>query len=590
MMEHRKFKDKESLVVADGYAVPSYNAIELRFMKERKTGRILPQRSSVRLHSSKTVGCKDIRFYLGCSFSDKESVYKVGGHATPRLGVGRLSPVNFVGVADGFSYCNTDKILFDGVQRFLRNEAGGMVSYFDERDALSLVVQNRAEEVEFKTLVEHEECSPGGRLYRGKLTRGGSLQMGAVKLALNLLEGEQRDNEPLKEMQVVLDHKTTETTDIFFEATMTPGQGLASVLFRADFLEKPLPLDLTELETSDNTKARIEREMKRHFPPVMPYVEASNEIWRSIQYDVECYCKSGKLPLIDNGQEDTGLFYHPQPYWGSVDPAGKTSSRLFGQSRVFDDGKMSPVDLLKRENVFGNAPGHEYPVSDFDWAALFGRLVKDYKRGRDVLRMIAWTYQCKNDEFEFIRKSLYDQYVRYGQTLSIVEYTFCSNCFGRGDKRITGILRHALERIAEDVAALNELRLTYNLLQFHPEAVEDIGSELCEKAFMRLYRSYNTYPFLGSDGYLQRGGQATRFLGYLLKCMLFLLHRRRYDPSFLQRSEDWRPNGFLSAPIPVRRYASGQEYPAQRAHEQLRVSFLNYVRGHGTIDGIPLGD
>jgi len=506
------------------------------------------------------------------------------------LGVGRLSPANFVGATDGFAYSAVDKVLFDGVRRFLEDEAAGLVSYFDERDALSLVVQNRAEEVEFKTLVEHDECSPGGRPYRGKLTRGGALQMGAAKLALNLLEGEQRDDEPLKEMQVVLGRKTPETTDIFFEATMTPGQGLANLLFKAEFLEKPLPLDLTELETSENTKARIEREMKRHFPPVMPYVEASDEIWRSVQYDVERYCKSGKLPLTDKAQEETGLFYHPQPYWGSVDPAGQTSFRLFGQSRVFDEGKMSPVDLLKRENVFGNAPGHEYPVSDFDWEALFERLVKDYKKGRDVLRMIAWTYQYKNDKFEFIRKSLYDRYVQYAQTLSIVEYTFCSNCFGHGDKRITGILRHALERIAGDVAAPNELRLTYNLLQFHPEAVEGIGSELCEKAFMRLYRTYNTYSFLGSDGYLQRGGQATRLLGYLLKCMLFLLHRRRYDPVFLQRSEDWKPSGFLSNPVPVRRYASGQEYPAQRAHEQLRISFLNYVRGRGTIDGIPLGD
>ena len=583
-MERRKFNHKDSIVVVDGYAVPFYNAVELRFMNEPNTGRVLPQRSSVRLHGSGTPNCQDVRFICGCSFSDQSSVFKIGGLSALRIGIGLLSEKNFVQQDNSFVYARKDNLLVDGVGRYLADEALGLVSYFDERDALSLVVQNRAEEVEFKILVEHDECSPGGRPYRGALMRGGALQAGASRLALNLLEGEHRDDEPLKEMKVVLEQKTPEATDIFFEAMLTPGQGLASILFKADFLEKPLPLDLTELKTSDNTKSRIEREMKRHFPPVMPYVEASEDIWKSVKFSTLHYLQSGIPP------NETGLFYHPQPYWGSVDPNGQTSFRRFGHDRFFDDTKMSPVDLLKRENVFGNAPGHEYPTSDFDWSSLFRRLAYDYRRGKDVLRMIAWTYQYKNTEFEFIRKELHSRYVQKLQALSIVEYTFCSNCFGKGDKRITDILRHVLERIAGNVATENELRLTYNLLQFHPEAVEPISSELCEKAFMRIYRSYNTYQFLGYDGYLQRGGQATKMIGYFLKCMLFLLHRRRFDSGFLYRSEDWQPSGFLSQSIPVRRYASGQEYPTQRAHERLRVSFLNYVRGHGTIDGIPIGD
>jgi hypothetical protein len=106
---------------------------------------------------------------------------------------------------------------------------------------------------------------------------------------------------------------------------------------------------------------------------------------------------------------------------------------------------------------------------------------------------------------------------------------------------------------------------------------------------MRLYRSYNTYPFIGGNGYLN-GAQATKMIGYHLKCMLFLLHRRRYDPGFMLRGDDWQPSGFLAKEIPVRRMANGQEYSTQRAHENLRKSFLNYVRGNGTIEGIPLGD
>lgn len=585
MMEQREFKVKDSLVVADGFAVPSYNAVELRFIREPQTGRILPQRSSTRLHGEKTRSGTDVRFMLNRPFSDQAAVYDIGSRTaqTQRLGVGRLSSVNFVSARENFMYTRADRILFDGVRRFLSDEAKGRISYFDERDALSLVVQNRAEEVEFKTLVEHDECSPGGKPYRGKLTRGGALQMGATRLALNLLEGEQRDDQPLKEMQVILDQKTPEDTAIFFEATMTPGQGLASVLFRADFLKKPLPLDLTKLEMSENTKARIEREMKRHFPPVMPYVEANEDIWLSVKAKTEHYLQTGRVPM------ETGLFYHPQPYCTEAGAMGQMSLRLFGQSRTFDPSTMSPVDRLKRENVFGNAPRHEYPEENFDWPFLFQKLADDYRRGRNVLRMIAWTYQYKNNEFEFIRSKLHSKYVRCAQTLTAVEYTFCSNCFDRDDVRIMEILCRALDRIAGGVAGEDEYRLVYNLLQFHPETIEHIGSDVCVSAFMHIYREYNTYSFIGKDGYL-KSAQATKLIGYYLKCMLFLLHRRRYDPGFLLRSADWQPHGFLSQTIPVRRLPSGQEYPAQRAHEQLRVSFLNYVRGHGTIDGIPLGD
>ena len=575
-MERYDFPNRGSLVVADGYQLAEYNAVEIRFMRERKTGRILPQRSSVSLHSDDCKDCTDVRFYLNRSYRDQSAVYKLGDRQTLHLGIGLLRPTNFIYSHEGMVYSVRDEILRAGVQRYLREESKGLISYFDELDGLYLVIQTKGEEVEFKPLVEPDEFFPGGTLYKGSKQKGGALPAGATKLSLYLLQGEQRDNVLLKEMVENLEYTTSQTADIFFEASITPGQGLASVMFSADFLEKPLPLDLTKLTSSEYTKSRIEREMKRHFPPVMPYVEASEDIWNSVRYEVMNYIHRGGILA------DTGLFYKPQPYFGKIDPMNNKGTRHYGHDRFFDERTMSPIDLLKRENVFGNAPGHEFPTDDVDWNVLFRRLASDFRSGHDVVRLIAWTYQSENEEFEPIRNFFYKSYVVRGEPLKAEAYSFCANCFQGDDKRIADILETALSRIASSKERENEYRLVYNILQFHPEAISKIHSELCEAAFKRTYYNYNKYPFLNRWGGFT-GTQAVKMAGYYLKTMLFLLHRRRYDSDFILRSENWQPSGFLAESLPTRTQT-------QTGHEALRVSFLKYVRGHGTIDGIPMGD
>ncbi len=581
-MEIREFLEGESLVVADGYVVPSYNAVELRFMQDPKSNRILPQRSSVRLHGNETPNCADVRFRLGRPFGDQDSVRRLGGASAFRLGTGLLSSSNFLPSSPTFEYSEEDALLQAGVNRFVREEAQGLVSYFDERDALFLVVQNSREEVEFKTLVEHDERSPGGQPYRGAPTKGGTLQMGATELKLYLLEGEPRDDAPLKDMVVKLDEKATASSDISYEASMTPGQGLASVLFKVDCIDKPILLDLRELRDSEYTKSRIEREMKRHFPPVMPLVEASEAIWRTIAESVRNYLNGWSIP-------PPGAFAQAQPYWGEVDPTGKTSYRKFGESRDFDESTMSPIDRLKRENVFGNSPEHRTPRdANVDWTALFDRLAKDYKlakdynrSGKNVLRLIAWSYQYDAPCFEFMREDFHERYVKQSGDLDTMEITFCANCFPPDDSRVEDLLREVLSRIGKGQYKQGELRLAYNLMQFHPESMGGVPSDTCEKAMNRLAYDYNRYPFQPHG--MWGGGESTKAAGYYLKCMLFILHRRRFAPSFLRRDEDWTPTGFLGESLPT-------HTETLRNHECTRKAFIEYVRGRGTIDGIPLGD
>lgn len=569
MMEKQDFVCNESLVIADGYTVPTYNAIEIRFMREVETGRILPQRASARLHSNESPNVKDLRFVVNKSFSETKYVYNLATFDTERLGTGILSSCNFISNDPKLLYFNDDEILRTGVRRYLQEESEGLISYFDERETLSLVVQNRAEEIEFKTLVEHEECSPGGRPYSKKLEDSGVfLQQGHSNLSLFLLEGKSQDDAPLKELNVKLDQEMSKTIPISFDVQMTPGQGLASVACEADFLEEELFLDLTEMKNSSKTKASIEREMKRHFPPVMPYVEASEELWSNeIAFELNYYLMDKRYPRAET-------FAKARSYWG--------------HGKDFDPERMSPIDILKRENVFGNHPKHRTPRNmKIDKGALFEKLAKDYNRthNKDILRLIAWTYQYDAECFEPIRKSLYEYYVKWHGSLNPIEVSFCANNFAQGDSRVSEILARALDCIGKGGYEIDELRLAYNLMQFHPKSLESVDTGICNKAMRHLMDDYNTYPFwIKGKWQTGWGGKnETKVAGYYIKCMLFLLHRRRFDSNFFKCSETWSPSGFLNQALPPITLAL-------QNHEQARIAFINYARGHGSIEGVPLGD
>lgn len=572
-------RNGKTIMVHDCFQFPFVNHCLIKYVcggVENGNGAALPQRASKILHGE---NCQEgeRRFWLREKHGDGKLAQELSHVGDEHLHVGF-----------GSSEENRHNILVRGAKRYVEARDQCVVCYYDELDPLWLVVQNRAEEVEFKVLIGHNECHPGGKEYVGERIHGGRLQMSSRKVSLNLLWGHQSDTAKLKQVEQDLDESIERDTDIHFEARVTPGQGLATIMFTAAFIKEPRPIELQNMKDTDLTKARIEREMKRHFPPVMPYVEASWGLWQEVRDCTLAYINGLR------GKIDTGSFYRPRPYFKS-DSQGAEALALFAVENVFDPDTMSPIDKLKRINVFGNALEKRFPENGVQWALLFQKLADDYKRSHGGnCKLIAWTYQDeKGDAFEFIREDLFNRYVKRKEALSTVEYTFCSNCFNDDDARVPKIVETVLGRIANHIAGEEEYRLTYNLLQFHPKALKDISSELCEAAFKWVYKKYNTEPLIDERGFIFPGGQghATKLVGYYLKCMMFLLHRRRFDPKFLHRDESWKPHGVLAIDIiPRINLRDGKEYPSQRAHADLRKSFLNYVRGHGKIEGIPLGD
>ncbi len=572
IMESQTFVARSTLVVADGFDAARYNAVSLHFMLDRETGRILPQRSSPQLHSNDNANGREVRFYLNqINLTNRLVPFTLGKEALRHkeimissqaketiqyIVVGRLKNNHFPSYVDNMSYFSGEDLLLKGVKRFLKEEAQNRISYFDELDQLSLVIQTRSEDVEFKTLVHHNECSLGGKAYHGVRIKGGTLLQGESKLSINLLEGPPADDAELKSLEQKFDSKTKTRQDIYFQAEMTPGQGLAIVKVFADFLNKPLPLDLMRMHSSGLTKARIEFEMKRHFPPVMPHVEANLRIWNKIADNVQNYLDTGQL------HGGNGLF---------------AKSQRFLNPKSFNPTIHSPIDLLKYKNVFGNAPGNEFPTNDFPWKKLFQRLAEDYDyRDEKFLRLIAWTYQSHTREFDFIREQCYTKYVIKGDGLSPVECTFCANCFSPDDNRIVEILKTVFSRITAKYRVVQqEYRLAYTIMQFYPDILKEIETPICEAVFTRLYSTYN-------NGIIN-----LNFIGNLLKCMLFLLHRRRYDEKFLKLEDNWQPSGLLARKIGGGIYGSTS---TEEIYEKTRLALIDYLQGHGTIAGIPMED
>ena len=570
-IKQRELSKGESLLVEDGYCHDKYNAVAIRFIDDGN-GRVVPQRASMRLHGEDAVG-GDVRFIVERNKGD--------------IGVlAKLKRPNSFGWRFG-CLCGNDSLLVDGARECLRRMALNETPYFDELDSLALVVTTRDERVEFsKPLVRHTERWPGGKKFiTDEKQPVGTLHSGSRNLLLYLAEGQPREDLKLKEWKVDFDIATKEDAEIMCQVEVTPGQGLATACFFASFLERPKLIDIGSATPSDMTKVRIERELKRHFPPIMPWVESCYTLWekgtpkrvrgvlRTTSDYVKHYLSSGEIP-------DAGAFALAQPYWGDV---GENKFRRFGEVRNFNDAENSPIDKFKRENVFGNDKNHRYPVKDPKlWQRLFTQLMEDYRRGRRVLRLIAWTYQFDSGYFEEIREELYHRYVTDGGKLKPEEITFCANTFSAIDKRAEAILSEVLGRISNHKYDVDELRLAYNLMQFNKDLLCNIPSSLCLSALAALLLDFNEDLFFESTLFgrklkLPRLQCAALASGYL-RCMLFVLHKRRYDHGFFTHKDEWRPMGLLAKPITF----------ISTNQERTRKSLIEYVNGRGTLEGIPI--
>lgn len=485
-------------------------------------------------------------------------------------------------------------VLERGVLNFIRKRDKGKTAYYDELEALSLIVQTPDERIEAKELVEADEKFPGG------LERVMERQENAARLMresdyvdLLLCMGDVTPDVPLKIKRHHFGAGLSEEHSIHLSARITPGQGMAIVTVESDFLREPIELDFLNnmFDFVDDdfrpikkngkipTLSTLENIMQRSFPPDSPDVIADYGLWTS----GGSYRDSVK-----------DVRSHVKKYLaGAIAPDGKWFAQA---TRLYPDhvelpANASPLERLRRKNVFGNDPQHRTPEAfqpslfdsgTFDFQKLFKKLADDYRtetddKGKDQLaRLIAWTYQSDYSGFKTIRRQVVKRVLAYAKDNTqpaplFQELTLCANlCTDAGEW--SDCLRAINYRISNHENKVSrDFYLLYNLLQFHPTILRDTGIANSDACWMWVQHIPYWYG-IHSDG--------RTTIGYILKSLLYFLRCRRFDGRvFLTRERDAERYDII---------ANCLAQSVHSSHEKLRELVIDYLDGKGTIDGLPV--
>jgi hypothetical protein len=471
-----------------------------------------------------------------------------------------------------------DRLLESGTRRFIALRAANRTAYYDELEALSLIVQTKDERIESRTLVEANERSPGGReIITPAITKAAILQRGTDYVDLVLCMGDATAGTHLKIMRHPFKRSLGEDHAIDLVSRVTPGQGMAVVTVMSDFLREPITLDwsagMTDKGKSGQalTMATLEDEMERSFPPDSPDVVSDDGLWANVQRTVEQY-------MVDAVSPD-GLWF-------------AKASWLYPNGTSLPHG-ANPLERLRRKNVFGNDPGFSLPkprlayslwsknASCFDYKALFSKLANDYEASRynpdELARLIAWTYQANYPAFKRIRMQVVKKVLDYAAGKSeeaplFQELTLCANlCVDA--REWADCMNAVYHRIANSRNKVQrDFYLLYNLLQFHPTIICDTGianSDACWKWVQHIPYWYEEYRYGGG-----------RTISYILKSILYFLRCRRSDGKrFLTKEYDQERFEIISDCL---------SHPVHSTQEKLRCLVIKYLNNKGTIDGLPV--
>jgi hypothetical protein len=448
-----------------------------------------------------------------------------------------------------------------GADQFIKQKDSGIVSYYDELEELSLVMQTANESVVAKTLVKADEAFVGGEVYVGEEISDVWIKELQDKLLFYLCLGAAGPNTPLKLLEQQLNFAPDEKQELILKPHMTPGQGLAIVEVTSPFMRNPIVLDfLKNMRVTSDTISTIESNMQRSFPPDSPRVVADSDLWGVLKSKVNSYM-SGRIP-----------------------PDGEWFAKAVNVYSPWDilPFNASPLDRLKRRNVFGNEYNKRLPENGFDFNALFMKLSEDYRQcpinstqWRSIIRLIAWTYQSTNPLFDKVKRDTLSRLEAYAEdgenALCPQEYTLCANLCVSSEDWLE-CFRAILKRIKNYNNRVTEyLRLLYNLLQFHPLILYET----------EYYKEYKCWLFMKHLLYwFERYKWDSKLVGYVLKCILYLLRCRRFDgKTFLDKVKD--PDNYRI----VRNALSATMIDP--AKEDLRQLVLKYLDGAGTIEGLP---
>ncbi len=468
-------------------------------------------------------------------------------------------------------------LLLKGMAHFATCLATGQIPYYDELEALSLIVQTEDENVVAKTLVRADEKWPGGRVMETPLLdRAAVLTRGENHVRLLLCMGEVTRDAPLRIKRHDFAYTLEEDHALGLAVSMTPGQGMAVVAVQAGFLRDPIELDflngMSDKDSKGNrvTISTIENEMLRSFPPDAPHVIADKTLWGQVSTAVARWMRSRN--------------WMPEGDWFAK------AENLYADGTELPEG-VTAIERLRRKNVFGNDPEYRYPTGE-DFSPLFRKLRDAYDRAAPtsdasspyaaIIRSIAWTYQSDNPLFKDVRKKCVQRIADYAGHPMLSrpltqEYTLCANLCANPQewKTLWNAVSTRLQGTSNGNNVEEELRLLYNLLQFHPTFLRDTKLNVgvaCWQMMDKLLYWYSRYNEGGYSG--------SRRIGYVLKCMLYLLRCRKFDGKvFATRNRNRYAYDIL--------WKCLRKRPEAETKWGLHSVVCDYLDGKGTIAGLP---
>lgn len=418
-----------------------------------------------------------------------------------------------------------------------------IVSYYDECEALNLVVQTPAEEIVFKPLIRADKRLKGGLRIEGVPVDGIFISKTSDSVHFYLRLGDPRPSAILREY--VQELEMTEellaviqrsSIELELEASLVAGQGRAHVeivakdkQFREVFPN--VSLDWQKLHDGKTragnpaTLSNLEKEMDRSFP-----VDIRPTRVDDIQWDYYSQVRW----RIDNSINTSGSWPNlNRPKWpnrDNLDVSRFDKYNIFGQPTEESDG-LPPSNKDKERCLrFFDVLSHSYDRTGND----------------DALKTIAWTYHPAYfpKAIEQVRDEL-NFSIRNGvkATMSPVLASFCANML-QSDSDVILFFKAFVSKLGGDKSYTgaeginNWLRSAYQILMYHTAFLRDINSNLVENLLIGLVATYYTKS-------------ASRIIrNNICRTLLFLLKRRRYDHSFCKEDDYGNSdNSYLHAVI-----------------------------------------
>lgn len=423
-----------------------------------------------------------------------------------------------------------------GCYQYVKMKNQGLIPYYDECDALSLVVFNKKDErFDFKTLIQHNDKLEGGERIKGSMVDGIKLPAGKdpdVKFLLRL--GEKKNVGKLKELIQKINYPDDfdynhNKVELELYPSLIPGQGQADVIIKAkvpysDLLNN-LKLNWRSMRNSNDTVASLEAKMERTFPPAYEACKWDKDKFDSFHPFIHLF-NTGCTRNINIVLAQKNSYPINNSYWPYKDL--KTINRFLRVNTFSKDILSSPAfnDKNYGDVYLSDADKEEIKLffKSLEQAALKYR--DDSEIFESLLSIIAWTYAP--EEFSEVKELVIRKFI-INKTGRAQYYSFLGNMLCSNND-VAWFIDFFVQKVNTTDYNQGWNRAGYELFSKCNFFFDDDKNRIYKHDFENVVRKVLNYIRWGLPSSSQRN--------LALKFLTFCLKFRKLDPSFIMKDSE----------------------------------------------------